>query len=85
MKSLNINSESCLLRKNSINGAYINGAPIDELIGENLPEGMKEYEDYPVKINIQIEFLGEKDLNISTTGYEVEANKTEEISKKLEG
>lgn len=82
MKSLKINSDNCLLSKNSASNIYINNKPIGELIGENLPEGIEEYRNYPTKINIQIEFLGEDKLNIATTGYEVQKEDVKEDEVK---
>jgi hypothetical protein len=57
---------------------------IGNLIVENLPEGLQDYKDYPVKLSLQIEFFGEDDLSVTTEGYEVvkkEENNESEVEE----
>lgn len=69
MKKLNIKSESCLLEVNDY-GASINNIDLGKLVRNNLPE-LKNYKDYPVKLDLSIEFLGDEELEITPTGYEL--------------
>lgn len=69
MKKLNIKSENCLLEVNDY-GASINNEDLGKLVKNNLPK-LKNYKDYPVKLNLSIEFLGDEGLEITPTGYEV--------------
>jgi hypothetical protein len=78
MKSLTIKSNNCLLSKKSFGGVIINDATISDLIEDNLPEGLEDYKNYPVKFNLQIEFLGEDDLSVTTEGYEVKKEEVKE-------
>lgn len=82
MKALVIKSDNCLLSKNSY-GVTINDKDISKLVLENLPEGLKDYKDYPVKVSLQIEFPVEDGLSIVTEGYEVnkEENKESEVEE----
>jgi len=70
-KELVINSDSCIINKTQY-GVKINDKDIEELIAENLPKDMKEYKDYPAKINISISIVGGEPLEIQTLGYEKE-------------
>ena len=54
MKKLNIKSESCLLRVSDFD-TKINDTGLEELVRNNLPE-LRNYEDYPVKLSLSIEF-----------------------------
>ncbi|OAA90806.1 hypothetical protein [Clostridium coskatii] len=69
MKKLNIKSENCLLEVNDY-GASINGIDLGKLVRNNLPK-LKNYKDYPVKLNLSIELLGNEELEIDPTGYEI--------------
>ncbi|OAA93037.1 hypothetical protein [Clostridium coskatii] len=69
MKKLNIKSENCLLEVNDY-GASINSIDLGKLVRNNLPE-LKNYKDYPVKLNLSIEFLGDEKLEVTPTGYEI--------------
>lgn len=83
MKSLVIKSDNCLLSKSSY-GVTINNKDLGNLVLENLPEGLKGYKDYPVKVSLQIEFPVEDDLSIVTEGYEVvkkEENEESEVEE----
>jgi hypothetical protein len=84
MKSLTIKSNNCLLNKKTYGGVSINDMSIGNLIVENLPEGLQDYKDYPVKLSLQIEFFGEDDLSVTTEGYEVvkkEENNESEVEE----
>ncbi|MFT8313209.1 MAG: hypothetical protein ABF633_03020 [Clostridium sp.] len=76
MKKLSIVSENCLLEKNSY-GVKFDGEEIDKLIQKNLPSDLQNYRDYPVKVEINIEFLGSEGLQINTNGYEVAEEESE--------
>lgn len=78
MKSLEIKSDVCLLKSNSYMGVSVNNTPISDLVANNLPKELEKNKEYPVKINFQIEFLGEDGLNVTTEGYEVKKEETEE-------
>lgn len=69
MKKLNIKSENCLLEVNDY-GASINNEDLGKLVKNNLPK-LKNYKDYPVRLNLSIEFLGDEKLEITPTGYEL--------------
>lgn len=77
MKSLSIKSDNCTLSKSDYS-VTIDGTEIADLIKKNLPEDLKNYKDYLVRVNIQIEFLELKELRISTEGYEVKKGESEE-------
>ncbi len=78
MKSLTIKSNNCLLSKKTYGGVHINDTSIGDLIEKNLPEGLEDYKDYPVKLSLQIEFFREDDLSVTTEGYEVEKEEVKE-------
>lgn len=80
MKSLSIKSENCVLSKNSYS-VDINGKTVSELVLNNLPADLKDYKDYPVKIQISIEFLGQEGINVETDGYKLE----EEVEEGTKG
>ena len=69
MKKLNIKSENCSLEISGY-GASINGIDLGKLVRNNLPK-IKNYKDYPVKLDISIEFLGDERLEIAPTGYKI--------------
>lgn len=69
MKKLNIESGNCLLKVDSY-GVKINDTDLEKLVKNNLPE-LKEYRAYPVKLGLSIEFLGDEELEIIPTGYEL--------------
>lgn len=77
MKKLSIVSENCLLSRSNY-GVEIDEHRIDKIIAENLPKGLKEYANYPVAIKIEIDFLGESGLKVSSEGYEIENEESEE-------
>lgn len=77
MKSLSIKSDDCVLSKNSYD-VKINDTGINNLVKNNLPEGLEDYRDYPVKVEIHIEFLGGEELKIETQGYETKKEENEE-------
>lgn len=78
-KVLNMNANNCLLSIDCINGVKVNEKDLNEIIYNNLPK-LKEYKNYPVKLNLQIEFLGDDEFKINTEGYEI---KTEGEGEKL--
>ena len=69
MKKLNIKSENCLMQVSCV-GIDINKTGLEELIKDNLPK-LKEYRDYPVKLDVSIEFLGDEKLIATPTGYKI--------------
>jgi len=69
MKKLNIESGNCLLRINSL-GVEINNTDLGKLIKSNLPE-LEAYREYPVKLGLSIEFLGDEEIVITPAGYEL--------------
>ncbi|MDF2884169.1 MAG: hypothetical protein K0R54_4736 [Clostridiaceae bacterium] len=81
MKSLKIKSDNCILVKNTY-GVEINKKDIRDLVLENLPSELKNYEKYPSKISINIEFLGDDELTVETEGYKVENEGTEPAETK---
>lgn len=81
MKSLNVKSDNCILTKCSF-GVEVNDKDIRELIKENLPKELKDYEKYPVKLDLKLEFLGDEDLTVVTEGYKL---KDEEMASEEEG
>lgn len=83
MKSLLIKSENCLLSKNSYD-INLNGKEIGELVKENLPAELEDYKNYPIKVTINIEFLGQEGINVVATGYEVKKEEDESEETKVE-
>jgi len=76
MKKLNIKSGNCLLKVSNYD-TKINDTGLEELVRNNLPE-LKNYKNYPIKLNLSIEFLGEEKLEIIPTGYEIKENEDNE-------
>lgn len=83
MKLLSIKSDNCLLSKNSYN-IKLDSAEIGDLVKKSLPTELEDYKDYPVKVVISIEFLGQEGINVSTEGYEVK-EETEESEGEADG
>ncbi|MFL0251384.1 hypothetical protein ACJDT4_13250 [Clostridium neuense] len=77
MKTLEIKANNCFLYKTDY-GVSINGEGIERLVKKNLPEELKDYKDYPVKVNIQIEIMEDEKLTVSTGGYEIRKEESEE-------
>ncbi len=73
---LSIKSDVCLLCKN-YTGIKLNGTTIGDLIEKHLPQ-LETGKSYPVKVNIQIEFLGEEGLIFTAEGYEIKEEESEE-------
>lgn len=78
MKKLSIKSENCSLEVNDY-GASINNVDLGKLVKNNLPK-LKNYKDYPAKLSLSIEFLGDGELEVNMEGYEV-PNNTEEVEE----
>lgn len=78
MKKLNIKSENCLLEVNDY-GASINNEDLGKLVKNNLPK-LQNYKEYPAKLNLSIEFLGDGVLEVNTEGYEA-LNNTQEVKE----
>ena len=83
MKKLNIKSENCLLSVNNYDGTTINGKALGKMVGDALPKDLRNYDDYPAKFSLTIEFLGEERLKVETEGYELpkENKDTEEAEE----
>ena len=79
-KELVIKSNNCVLSKSQY-GVKINDTDIEKLIIDNLPQEMKEYRDYPARVNISISILGDDPVKIQRTGYKVP--KKEEIDNAI--
>lgn len=74
MEKLTIKADHCVIEK-SDSSVKINGAYINDLILENLPQGMGNYKPYAASLNISLDIeLG--DLSVETTGYKKEGGDT---------
>jgi len=80
MKKLSIKCDNTTLTANGY-GVGIAGKRIEELIKGALPKGIEPFKDYPVKVNLYIEFLGSDELKIKTEGYELPEEKIEEAEE----
>lgn len=76
MKKLDIKSDNCLLEVNDYS-LKVNNKELEELVKNNLPK-LKNYKEYPVRLNLSIEFLGDEELQITPTGYEQVKEESEE-------
>ncbi|WP_461614340.1 hypothetical protein [Clostridium sp. Marseille-QA1073] len=76
-KTLKINSSNCFLSVNCGNNIRINGADLNKIIHNNLPE-LEDYTDYPIKLSVQIELLGTDELKVNAEGYEIIEKKEDE-------
>lgn len=77
MSKINITSESCIFMIDGIGDMSLNGESIGKIIKSKLLS-LEEYKDYPARVNIEIEVLGQKGLNITTEGCKVEDKKESE-------
>lgn len=82
MKSLLIKSENCELSKSSYGAISLDGERISDIILKNLPADLEDYRNYPVRIQISIDFLGQEGINTETVGYELAKEVLEEETKE---
>lgn len=68
MKKLNIFSDGCemVVAKNYI---AINGTSLEQLVRKNLPEELEDYKNYPISINLSINFIADDPIGIHTENY----------------
>lgn len=78
MKKLRIESSACLLSINRYDGVTIADEALGKMVREKLPKEIKEYQNYPIKLYLSIEFLDDKGLKVETEGYELPEDDAEE-------
>lgn len=81
MKKLSIKSENCILSVNDYDGITIDEKALGRMVRDALPKDLKNYDNYPAKFHLTIEFLGNEGLNIEIEGYELPEEETEEADK----
>jgi len=47
----------------------INGTSLEQLVRKNLPEGLEDYKNYPIKIDLSIDFIADDPIEIHTENY----------------
>ncbi|ADL40365.1 hypothetical protein phiCTP1_gp64 [Clostridium phage phiCTP1] len=72
-KKLVIKSDSSVLKKSKYCGLSLDGKSVGDLIDGYLPTNLDDYEQYPVKFKIEIEFIGTGGLQVQAQGYTLPA------------